>query len=321
MYNMSWAVEFETTDNKKYILSLLGGISLTKSTESLSDTASITLPETVFNKPLSLSGLLKRGDKVSIKLGYNNELLEEFRGYILGISNNGGSITINAEDDMFRMRKSVKNKAFKEATLKSIADYLKSEIGGFEIECNYDIGYESFVIHKATAYDVLQKLKEETNANIYFKDNVLHIHPVYYKRGNLISYDFYRNIESANLQWKEEEDKKLKVVVEFQDKTGKIEKYEAGDEGGDTKTIKIGSMQGGSLKSIAQGFLTNYKYTGYEGSITTWLVPYCEPTDVVELRDQDYEYKGGRYYVKSVTTEFNENGGSRSIQLGLKLSE
>jgi len=61
-------------------------------------------------------------------------------------------------------------------------------------------------------------------------------------------------------------------------------------------------------------------FDGYEGSITGWLIPMCRPADSVTLRDKDYPYKDGTYFVTSVTTEFSKEGGKRKIDLGFRLS-
>ncbi|WP_449398491.1 hypothetical protein [Chryseobacterium wanjuense] len=59
---------------------------------------------------------------------------------------------------------------------------------------------------------------------------------------------------------------------------------------------------------------------GYEGSFTAWLIPYVEPNYSIGIYDEDFPEKDGIYNVESVTTNFNENGGVRTITPGIKLS-
>ncbi|WP_418894600.1 hypothetical protein [Limibacterium fermenti] len=74
------------------------------------------------------------------------------------------------------------------------------------------------------------------------------------------------------------------------------------------------------MKKRGQEEIKYLSYTGYEGSITGWLVPYVEPTYSAHIHDAEYEFKTGSYYVVSVTTTFDENGGVRKVELGRKLT-
>ena len=61
-------------------------------------------------------------------------------------------------------------------------------------------------------------------------------------------------------------------------------------------------------------------FDGYDGSITTWLVPFVIPGDSANLHDADYDYKDGRYFVRAVKTEFSSSGGTREVELGFRLT-
>ena len=74
-----------------------------------------------------------------------------------------------------------------------------------------------------------------------------------------------------------------------------------------------------TLERRADEELKIRSYTGYEGSITGWPVPYVEPAWVAEIRDADYEYKTGKYYVVAVETSFSSAGGKRKVTLGKKI--
>jgi hypothetical protein len=214
----------------------------------------------------------------------------------------------------------VPNIQFKSAGVKAIAQYLVDKTNtALTVNCTIGIVYDKFVINAATAYDVLKKLQEETKSNIYIRNGVLNIHPPYIEPHNKVRYSFQRNIESSSLKYKLASDKNIQIVVEATGADGKKREVTAGTTGGDKITIKGGGLSEQSMKELADAEFRRQVYDGYDGDITTWLIPSVEPGDSVELVDEDFNYKTGWYYCKSVTTTFNSSGGVRKIQPGIKV--
>lgn len=305
-----------------YRLGMLDKVEIHRSVELLSDTATIKLPASEYNVALDVESKLQRGDEVIISIGYEETgLVEEFRGYLLRISTDGGSITLHAEDDLYHFRKPIKNEVLK--TIK-LADLLSKVIKGigasYKVSCTYDWTYARFVIHSATGYDVLKKVQEECGADIYLAGGVLHIHPPGEVVGKERFYDFARNIESEDLTYRRAIDKRFRVTVKALLPDGKVKEIEIGATGGDKVEVKCPTSDTASMTARAEAELRRRTFDGYEGSITTWLLPECQPGDTATLRDKDYSYKDGSYFVGSVTTEMSSEGGKRKIELGYRLS-
>ena len=315
---MSWNIRIGG-----FRLRMVEKVSIKRSVELLSDTATITLPGTVFNKAINIEDKIKVGDDVEIQLGYNDNLKTEFKGYLKAIKTDGGSLTLELEDDIYLFRKSVKDEEMKDASVKSILENICSQVGGFSVSCDYDFTYDKFVINNATGYDVLKKIQDEASPNIYLKDKVLHVHPQYAEIFGEARFDFSRNIErdGTDLKYKSEDERKLLVVVEGTDETGATVSVEKGTTGGDKMTLKLpGVSSKSSLEQKAQSVLDQKVYTGYEGSFQSWLIPYVDAGYKVSITDPDYEIKDGTYYVISVETTFSKDGGVRKITLGKKIS-
>lgn len=318
MYRMSWNIRIGG-----FRLRMVEKVSIKRSVELLSDTATITLPGTVFNKAINIEDKIKVGDAVEIELGYNDDLKPEFKGYLKAIKTDGGSLTLELEDDIYLFRKSVKDEEMKNASVKRILENICSQVGGFSVSCDYDFSYDKFVINNATGYDVLKKIQDEASPNIYLKDKVLHVHPQYAEIFGEARYDFSRNIErdGTDLKYKSEDERKLLVVVEGTDETGATVSVEKGVTGGDKMTLKLpGVSSKSSLEQKAQSVLDQKVYTGYEGSFQSWLIPYVDAGYKVAITDPDYEIKDGTYYVISVETTFSKDGGVRKITLGKHLN-
>lgn len=318
MYRMSWNIKIGG-----YRLKMVEKVSIKRSVELLADTATVTLPATVFNKTISIEDKIKVGDAVEIELGYNDDLKTEFKGYLKSIKTDGGSLTLELEDDIYLFRKSVKDEEMKDASVKKILENICSQVGGFSVSCDYDFTYDKFVINNATGYDVLKKIQDEASPNIYLKDKVLHVHPQYAEIFGEARYDFSKNIEreGTDLKYKSEDERKFLIVVEGTDETGATVSVEKGVTGGDKMTLKLpGVSSRSSLEQKAQSVLEQKVYTGYEGSFQTWLVPYVDAGYKVAITDPDYEVKNGTYYVISVETTFSKDGGVRKVTLGKRLN-
>ena len=307
----------------KYRLLAVDSVSIRKSVESLSDTATITLPATYINKSIEIEQKISKGDKVEIGFGYGDNIQTEFKGYLNSISTDDKAVKLECEDDIFLFRKSVKNEELKNISLGDLLKNIVSQVDGtYKISCDYDFKYEKFVVRDANAWDVLKKIQDETKANIYFKDDTLHVHPQYSEIGNdkTVIYDFSKNVEKSNLKYKKADERKYFVEVEGIGKDGKRISTNVGTTGGEKRSIKIyGVTDTASLKKRAEEELKQIVYTGFEGDFTGWLVPYCEPTYKIMLRDTDYPEKNGEYYVLATETSFSHSGGVRKIRIGKKL--
>lgn len=312
---------YEIIVGGRYTLAMLEAVDIQKSVDLLTGTAAVTVPAIVYNQALKHEEYVKVGDTIVIKLGYDDGLVEEFTGYVQRIDTDDDTLTFNCEDSMYLTRKPVRDKLFLNTSVKAIARYCLTSIGFKKMECDYDVDYEKFVISKAGAFDVLKKLKEETKANIYFVGDTLHIHPPYIEKGGTVVYDFAVNVESSDLKYRRKDDRKITIEINSVGTDGKKIKSTFGTTGGEVHKIKVSSpMSANNLAKVAKTEFNRLCFDGYEGSITTWLIPVVKPTYSARIIDKDYQFKTGTYYVAAVQTTFDENGGVRKITLGKKLS-
>ena len=194
-------------------LALMSGVEIVKSVEQLADTATIVLPGAAYNQALDVEEKVKRGDKVTIKLGYNGELATEFEGWLQNIATDDGSIKLECEDDIYLTRQAVPDKVFTDVTVKEIVEYVGKQFG-LKVSCTYDFMYNKFTIHKATGFDVLKLVQDEVDANIFIKNGMIHVHPAYQDIAGYVVYDFSVNIESSDLKYMRAVDRKYQVEVE-----------------------------------------------------------------------------------------------------------
>ncbi len=305
-----------------YKVGMLDSVEIHKSVELLADTAEIVLPGAQYNAALDVEDKIRRGDRVSVSIGYKEVgIKEEFRGWLQRISTDGGSIRLVCEDDLFMFRKALKNEVLKNVTIETLLDKVITGVGeDYKSDCSYRWTYGKFVINNATGYDVLKKVQEECGADIYLKDGTLHVHAPGETVGEERIYDFSMNVESADLTYREASDKKIQVVVKANMPDGTVREVEVGSTGGDKVEIKCPTSDEASMRLRGELEVRRRSFDGYDGSITTWLQPDCMPGDKATLHDRDYPKKDGTYFVRSVTTSFSKEGGKRKIDLGFRLS-
>jgi hypothetical protein len=329
---MIYAMEYKITVGK-YRVALLDSVAIVKSVENLADTAVIVIPGTNVNRALQIEDKISAGDAVEIWLGYDDNLKMEFKGYLNTISTDNSLIKLECEDALYLFRKSIKNNEYKGISLKRLLTQIVGEVNGinrenktptnYTVKCDYDFTWEKFTLYRATAFDALKKIQDETKANIYFKDEVLHIHPPYSEIANekAVAFDFAVNIEKADLKYVKAADKNIEVEITYTKPNGKKETQRYGNPGGTSIKRTSGSGQPGDMKRQAESEYNIWVYDGYEGSVTGWLIPYVEPAYKISLHDGEYEYKNGNYYVIATEIKFSRSGGERKITLGRKIGD
>ena len=316
MYRLNWHITIG-----KYKVQTLKEVKITTSVLNLSDTATIEMPGQYLNTWRTIEDKVHVEDPVTIQLGYNNDLETEFTGYLKRIARDDNSLVLECEDALYLMDKTVKDVEYKSIKVKTLLENILKQVDPeMKVECDYDFTYEKMVVFKSTALDVLKKIHSDTKANIWFEGKTLHVHPVYQKKKEgekPVIYDTEVNVQSNELKWKDEKDKKVMVEVKFKKPNGELAKQEYGVSGGKKVTKYVQSSSEKDLKKAAENEYNLWNYSGFEGSLTGWLVPVVKAGGSVRLRDK--ERPEGTYYVTGVEIEFGQSGAKRKVTLGRKV--
>lgn len=316
MYLLNWHITIG-----KYKVQTLKEVKITTSVLNLSDTATIEMPGQYLNTWRKIEDKVHVGDAVTIQLGYDNDLETEFTGYLKRISRDNNSLVLECEDALYLMDETVEDVEYKSISLKDLLQKVLVQVDPeMTVDCDYDFTYEKMVVFKSTALDVLKKVHDDTKANIWFEGKTLHVHPVYQeqKGDKAVIYDTEVNVQSNELKWKDKADKKVMVEVKYVSPEGNLAKEEFGVSGGEKVTRFANTSNKSDLKKAAENEYNLWNYSGYEGSLTGWLVPVVKAGGSVRLRDK--ERPEGKYYVTGVEIEFGQNGAKRKVTLGRKLS-
>ncbi|GAB2586629.1 hypothetical protein GCM10027190_39660 [Spirosoma areae] len=323
MFKMDYEVQIGA-----YKLKGIESVTVESSADLLADQCKIMIPSMAYNKAYDVEKKIKRGDVVTVKLGYDSNLHTEFKGYLKAIHPNA-PMKLECEDSIYLFRKEIKDKQFKKtnavAILQYVIDQINPQLTGTKMKLVTDLSglqFDTFTIVRANGYEVLEKLKSETGLAIYCRDNELHCHLLYTKKRGDVTYNFTKNLEdSDDLEYVRAQDVKVLVKVVGRTKKGATVEVEVGEKGGDVRTFQKPTISDkATLETVGREELKKLSFDGYKGAVKGWLLPVCEFGYSARLIDVDYPEREGRYYVNAVKTEFSSSGGRRTVTLGVKVS-
>jgi hypothetical protein len=321
-------------------------VKITKSVHSFVDKCIIKVPATARLKQANDSIItgsadtakqFNEGDKVYVELGYNDELIKEFVGFVSRV-NFTTPVEIECEGYSFQLRQKSYGKYFSNTPLKNILEYL---IDGTDIilDPNNDVVLvKKFRIDEGTnGADVLEKLRKHLVDGISFQftDNILYAGLDYLNRKSDVKYRLgYNVIKDNNLKLHIAKDWKVTIIGIEND--GSKKTYVAVGSHvkklSNKKTTKVTSGEGfnkvfkthavtdsETLKKFGDVKQKRLNYDGYEGKITCFLQPYCEPGYNALLEDKKYPERSGKYIVIGTEVTYGTSGARRIVEIGNRL--
>lgn len=310
----------------------INSVEINTSVKDLSQSGKIVVPLNFKDKEgKKITDVIKVGDRVKIRLGYNEDIREEFRGYVSKIGA-AAPLTIEVEDEWYPWKKANQmNKSWKKAMLRDVLEYV---FEGWSVKCPEVSLTGGFVIQNASAYEVVKGLKESYGFATRIdeeKKEIQCFYPYDFKGFNEHTYVFGTrkeeglerlrkrglspNVVKNNLKYEKKDDRKLRVTGKAKDKAGKKIEYETGskEEGAEKRTLNFGSevstME--ELKEITTARYRKWSFDGWEGKITGFGVPQVKAGDTLLIVDVENEEREGKYLVESVKISYSIGGGFR----------
>jgi hypothetical protein len=288
--------------------------------ELMTDVCSITVPKKLKweGKPIALDkdALLKKGDKVTVKLGYNDENNQVFTGYLTNIHADM-PIMLQCQDAMWLLKKGNFNKAYRQVTLSTLLKDMLPSVP-VKVVAEHDLGMLRIV--NATPAKVLNDLRKDYFVKAFFRDGTLYAGLAYVPElQSEHTIRFNRNVVENNLEYVRKDDVKIKLKCVILNPDNKKEEFEIGDSDGEIRTIHKYNISRSAMQTLAEAELERLRYDGYRGSLTIFGSPYVQHGDVVKLIDGDNPERDGRYLVKKVSTKFNQNGYRQTLEIESKV--
>lgn len=274
------------------------------------------------------------GDPVKIELAYSGVYSgTEFTGYVASVSPKI-PVVVECEDPTYLMRRVNIKKAWKADSdkpiyLATILRYIVEQVNAVGLgksivlreESIPEIPFDKFRISDVTAARAIQELRDKYGLTAYFRGHELYVGFAYVERPGEVGYNLGLNVVEDKLTFRTADQVRMKVKATAILKDNKHISVEFGDDVGETRQLVFYDISDkAALEKQAQEEIQKYKYDGFEGSLKTFLIPYCTHGMTAQITSPNYPDKDGRYYVEKVTTSFGVNGARRDVKLGLKVS-
>ncbi|WP_395075404.1 late control protein [Flavobacterium sp.] len=302
-------------------------VEIIKGVEELSDTAIIKLPTNFkirqTNEQKFTEEAINVGDKVTIMLAYQGQYSGvEFKGYVKKISPKI-PLEIHCEDSMWLLRRKNINKSLEKTTLKEILqEVVKDTAIQLDIDRIPNINLDKWIIKNANGTQVLESIKKQLCMTIFLNDegklycglqqgtNI----------GQSVVYDLNYNLVENNLEFKAKDDRRIKVKYKYKAKDNKETSIEVGDIDGEQREFYTSVISDEKkLTEMATAEIEKLKYDGFDGDVTSFLIPFATRGMKAIIKDKDHKNREANYFIKKVVTTFGTGGARRKVTISNKL--
>lgn len=318
MYRLTAKIEIDGA--KRWTLENVTEVEITLDMEQLTDTCKITLP-----KRLKWDGEadvpVRRGDRVKVWLGYNDDLQLAFTGYIRDVGFKT-PIVLTCEDEMFKLKQmpTVK-KAYKNVTIEEL---LKDQGLTYPINVMGEQSLGQYRVTADTVASLLGHLKENGIRSFFRYENgepVLYCGVLFEKDDSptQIFATGMNIISDQSLEQQQAENIRLRIkAISLMPNNKKI-KVEVGDADGEHRTLHTYNKTESELKAWAEQEIKRLKRDGLKGSFTTFGAKIVDKLTAIGIKI-DGEKKGV-YQVSKNVIKYGTSGYRQEITLGPRIGE
>jgi phage protein D len=289
-------------------------VSVESSWKVLADTCTIELP----NVEGQLTKAIVPGDEVIVRLGYDGAYSEDFRGYVSAVAPTS-PVRIECVDAMWKLRQETITMSWRSVSLADVVRYI---VPGSVVSVP-DVTLAPFRLDKVTRAEALQVVKEQYGLCVFYRGPELYVGLPYGIDQVPLEWRYHmqRNVASfGSLAFKRADDVKVKVqAISIRPDNSRLE-VEVGDSQGEQHTLHFYNLTEPELRQQAEQKLGLMKYDGYTGAFTAFGFPTAQHSGIVDLADDRYPGRGGRYFIDAVKVSYGPNGYRREITLGKRAS-
>ena len=314
-----------------YSFSEVQGLKITRSVDSIWDTAVIELPATFvlgdgkkgFQKSRTTDAIAV-SNRVSIRIGYA-DLIDrtEFVGWITAIQPNV-PVTIHCADNTWILRRKNCNKNFVKTRLREVMAYILAGQEALSLsERIPELPMDKFILKDKNGLQALQQLKQSLQLSIFLDDQgaLFACSPQDQPLGKAVDYKIGYNVIHHDLEFKTQAQAGVSVRLIGTTAENRTTTVEQGDPQGARYTWHQPNLSDAAeLQKIAASQLIALQYEGYRGTLTSFLIPFADRGMVANLRDERYPERAGCYFIPRVDISYGINGGRRRVELGRKVS-
>lgn len=313
--------KIEIKGSKTWVFEKITSCEIVRDMDALTTTCTLVLPRKIQWQGES-SNPIKRGDQVTVWLGYDDDLQLAFQGYVLqkGFK---APIEIKCEDEMFVLKQTpAVKKTYKNVTVENL---LKDQNLNYTLKVLGEQNVGQYRVNVDNVAELLAHLRENSIKTFFRLEDekpVLYCGVMFdHNTGIRQVFETGVNIISdSSLDEQNSEDVKIKLkVVSLQpDNKNKI-KVEVGDNDGERRTIHCYGKNESEAKAWGEQELERLKRDGLTGSFTTFGHVLLDRLDIIGVKINGE--RKGKYQVQKNTITFGAGGFRQDITLGARVAE
>ncbi len=279
----------------------------------------------------TIGDLFKENDKVKVELGYNGDLKTEFQGFVNYINPGGGRMPTEIVCEGYirplRLNKNLKG-FYAQTSVKQLLQ-LAVKGTGIKLVVQDDIQLYNITLDNAGGTDVIREIMNicQRVITIFFvTPDTLWCGLTYtaYKEGRNpfgvgeVKYRIGYNCLRDNSLTIKRPAEPIQVILGGTLATGRrVETASEKKVLSNRATAMSNNLHSiAEMQKIANEMQYQKNYTGFEGSVTAFLQPYCQPGYKMWLEDSRYPDSKGYYIAESVRVNFSPAGGRRIVEVG-----
>ena len=260
---------------------------------------------------------VRKGDPVSVRLGYGGDNREVFRGFVRRV-NLGGLLEVECEGYSYPLRDKYVTRSYRRTTARQM---LRDLVAGTGIRLSDridDIPLENVTLQNVNGLKVLEWFQKECCCRVFFDFDTLYV--------GVSQYALQKPEVRLRPGWNTVEDREMKqdtgddVVINIvsKDSAGRVSRRSPAGRAAaaDVKEVKVrAGLPEDFLRRALAEMQADEDAQGYEGSLTLFLQPHVEKGCVAVVDDRRFPERSGRYFVQEVKGTFGPGGGRQEIKL------
>ena len=292
----------------------INACTITKRISAISQVAVIVLPRRISElRNKEIRDLIQRNDAVTIELGYNGELIEEFKGTVTNVGA-GIPVEITCRDEMYLIMQQPYTSSFEECHVPTLLSNLLPK--GTVIDAlDVTIGPQAF--KKVTVGEVLKYLSDEYSLYTFMKGGVVYCGKRFDAAPVTHTYVMEELVKEDSLTFKDADEIRIKVEATSVLTNGDRFTVTVGDEDGEIRKLSYFNVATETeLKKLAELDLDKFKYSGYEGTLTGYGSPACDYADYAKVVSRQFPERDATVLIEEVVIKFDDSPGySRKMTL------
>lgn len=313
-------ITIEAQSGETYSFRYANSIRIEKSRYKLTDMATVEIPKNLrINRGAKIVGpsaVFRRGDKITIRLGYAPELVTRFVGYISKLEPRE-TMVLHCEDESFLLKENIIEKAsYSQVSLETLLD----DICPIPFNAaNTNLG--DLRLTNVSTAQVLDSFRSKYGIQSWIEDGVLQCGLTFEDRDpDPVTFRFEWNVIQDNLIWQDADD--IKMAAKCISIQGDNQKREV-TVGSSSPTHRItlffpDNMSEADLIRQGEEKLKGYQFTGFEGTFEAFGAPLINHSGIVKLEDPKAQERTGSYWVKKVSISWGMSGYRQTVELDRK---